>query len=92
MVPAERFRTVQVYFSLCYRTIQNGSRGIELFRTIPDYLELNSNYFFWGCFTSERFRTVQNGSERNFFHRPVLEHQLQHGFLHRDMFRTLRTT
>ena len=59
MVPAERFRTVQVYFSPCSRTVQNGSRGIELFRTIPNYLELNSNYFFWGCFTSERFRTVQ---------------------------------
>ena len=59
MVPAERFRTVQVYFSPCSRTVQNGSIGIELFRTIPNYLELNSNYFFGGLFY---LRTVQNGS------------------------------
>ena len=32
---------------------------LELFRTIPNYLELNSNYIFLGLFY---LRTVQKGS------------------------------
>ena len=73
---SERFRCLFPRALERFRTVQEASNYSELFRT---KFELCSFFAVLPSNGSERFRTV-------------LEHQLQHGFLHRDIFRTLRRT
>ena len=62
MVPAERFRTVQVYFPL----LPNGSERFKRHRTIPNYPELFRTkfelYFFGAVLPpngSEGFKCIE---------------------------------